>query len=504
MAEYNIIFAICLLINIVITFRSSPVFQKIFQSIFGGRRSTSPPTEEVDSLIIEDGKNSGPSKEQLKANHSSLIKKYLVVYLLAATSDWLQGPYVYALYDAYGFSKHDIAVLFVAGFGSSMVFGSFIGGMADACGRRKFVLLYCIVYAASCFTKHYNDYNILMFGRILGGIATSLLFSVFDSWLIRAHSIRSVDEHLSSSFASASYGNSIVAIIAGLLANEAANINDITAMFTGSKNLLHYGGFLNPFDIAFVTLCLCGLFALLLWDENYGDQYADGKGDDSDAAASYRKEENNACSGFQRALKTVFGNSEILLCGIISSLFEGSMYVFVFMWTPALKSLNTETELPFGVIFSTFMVCCMAGSSMFSLCMTKNFKIESLAIVIFGVGAISMAIIAIKPLESDTLVFIAMNAFEVCVGMYWPIMGTLKSIIVPESSRAAIYNLYRIPLNGVVLFSLLTDLTTTQSFLVNTFMLGTATVLQNTLNKKRAVSEATAKQSTPEASVETA
>ena len=33
--------------------------------------------------------------------------------------DWLQGPYVYALYSSYGFSQHDIAVLFVAGFGPS-------------------------------------------------------------------------------------------------------------------------------------------------------------------------------------------------------------------------------------------------------------------------------------------------------------------------------------------------------------------------------------------------
>ena len=46
-------------------------------------------------------------------------------------ADWLQGPYVYALYHAYGYSQHDIAVLFIAGFGSSAVFGSFIGGMAD-------------------------------------------------------------------------------------------------------------------------------------------------------------------------------------------------------------------------------------------------------------------------------------------------------------------------------------------------------------------------------------
>jgi hypothetical protein len=44
-----------------------------------------------------------------------LQQKYLVVYLLATTADWLQGPYVYALYEQYGFSKAQIGFLFVAG-----------------------------------------------------------------------------------------------------------------------------------------------------------------------------------------------------------------------------------------------------------------------------------------------------------------------------------------------------------------------------------------------------
>ena len=34
-----------------------------------------------------------------------------------------------------------------------MVFGSFIGGMADWGGRRTFVVLYAILYALSCATK---------------------------------------------------------------------------------------------------------------------------------------------------------------------------------------------------------------------------------------------------------------------------------------------------------------------------------------------------------------
>lgn len=56
---------------------------------------------------------------------------YLLVYLLANGADWLQGPYVYALYEHYGHDKDKIATLFVAGFISSMLFGTFAGSLAD-------------------------------------------------------------------------------------------------------------------------------------------------------------------------------------------------------------------------------------------------------------------------------------------------------------------------------------------------------------------------------------
>jgi hypothetical protein len=45
--------------------------------------------------------------------------------------DWLQGPHVYALYESYGMSKHEIEILFIAGFGSSLLFGTFVGSIAD-------------------------------------------------------------------------------------------------------------------------------------------------------------------------------------------------------------------------------------------------------------------------------------------------------------------------------------------------------------------------------------
>eukprot|EP00542_Grammatophora_oceanica_P018154 CAMPEP_0194048556 /NCGR_PEP_ID=MMETSP0009_2-20130614/27669_1 /TAXON_ID=210454 /ORGANISM="Grammatophora oceanica, Strain CCMP 410" /LENGTH=521 /DNA_ID=CAMNT_0038694465 /DNA_START=52 /DNA_END=1617 /DNA_ORIENTATION=+ len=504
MTDYMLIFQVALVVNVLITFRSSALWTKYF-----GR-----------PVAAADDASSSSSSIELKQRHAKLLRKYLLVYLLATLSDWFQGPYVYALYDAYGFSQHDIAVLFVAGFGSSMVFGSFIGGMADWGGRRRFVVLFSIIYAASCLTKHFNDYWILMIGRLLGGIATSLLFSVFEAWLIRSHSDAGLPKQfLNISFAWAAYGNSIIAIIAGLVANKAANISDMVGMMSGSasasaegdegettttSSTLHVGGYLNPFDLALLALVACGLAAATMWEENYGTSdggssggvasNSDGnKSDDEMPPAAAKKEGSAWYAGLKDAFVATMRSRDILLCGIIASLFEGSMYIFVFMWTPALKALIDENDdLPFGLIFSTFMVSCMAGSSLFSF-LIKGAKGELLGVGVFLVSSISMAIVCSS--NNSTLMFVMMLVFEVMVGMYWPIMGTMKGAIVPEDKRAAIYNLYRIPLNFVVLFSLLTDLTPTQSFLLNAIMLGIATLLQLILMKRRSLNGETEKSS---------
>ena len=133
MANFSGIFAFSVLLCALVTFRSSDYYKKQSGADVG---------------------SSDPSiTPEVTKTHNSLLKKYLFIYLLATLSDWLQGPFVYALYMDYGFEQHEIAKLFVAGFGSSMIFGSFVGGMADWGGRRNFVIIYVFVYIASCMTK---------------------------------------------------------------------------------------------------------------------------------------------------------------------------------------------------------------------------------------------------------------------------------------------------------------------------------------------------------------
>jgi hypothetical protein len=60
----------------------------------------------------------------------------------------------------------------------------------------------------------------------------------------------------------------------------------------------------------------------------------------------------------------------------------------------------------------------------------------------------------------------------------YPAMGTVKGAIVPEDQRAAIYNVFRFPLNLFMLVFLVGDFSTESSFTANAALLMVTCVLQ--------------------------
>ena len=54
-------------------------------------------------------------------------------------------------------------------------------------GRKKAALTYVATYTFGCCTKHFNNFWILLVGRLFCGVATSLLYSAFESWLVAEH-----------------------------------------------------------------------------------------------------------------------------------------------------------------------------------------------------------------------------------------------------------------------------------------------------------------------------
>jgi hypothetical protein len=57
-------------------------------------------------------------------------------------------------------------------------------------------------------------------------------------------------------------------------------------------------------------------------------------------------------------------------------------------------------------------------------------------------------------------------------------MGTVKGAIVPEDQRAAIYNVFRLPLNLFMLAYLVGDYSTESSFMANAVLLMVTCILQ--------------------------
>lgn len=392
-------------------------------------------------LVLQYVSRSNKSKATVAAAANSRFQtfqyNYLLVFLLAMFSDWLQGPYVYELYVSYGFDQSQIAELFVCGFASSMIVGTFVGGLADTMGRKSMCIMYSVCYIIACFTKMVPNYWVLMLGRFLSGISTSLLFSVFESWMVCEHFKQGFDGSLlNDTFALATFGNGLVAVCAGLIANFAAG----------------YYGFVAPFVVAILPLFSIALIVSTTWSENYGNQQL------------------SSLSSLSKGFQLVQTDLKIAALGFAQSCFEGAMYTFVFMWTPALKteqelagsagghgSTSTDTESTsqyLGLIFAVFMVCVMVGSSFFKLFSVRKEYLYKIPIVVHSVALLCMICITIF-FENKTIVYIMFLIFEMCVGMFYPSYGVIKSDKIPEDIRSAVMNIFRIPLNAFVVFLLL-------------------------------------------------
>jgi len=404
-------------------------------------------------------------------------------------ADWLQGPYVYALYKSYGYNESTIEALFVVGFGSSALLGTCIGGWADVIGRKRATLLYCFVYIACCATKHFDSLPLLVLGRALGGIATSLLFSVLESWLVHEHSKLNFENDLfsrrslSKTLSLAQCGNSLVAILAGQLAQAAVSFTPLTPLTaltphntTDESDLIRfwYGGDILPFDLSAIVLLVCAACVSCLWDENYGG-HGQKRGLSIGGTSKSPSESplgtsllldipaaaaapTTALSRWRAAFIDVLSNRSVLLLGITSACFESSMYIFVILWTPALSPSSSSVSLPCGLIFSTFMVCCMAGSCVYSLIAThaRDWSLHALAFGMFLAGA-ALSVPVWAPQHQD-FKLAAFLLFEIVVGFYYPAMGTLKSAAVGNKNRASVYNIFRIPLNIIVCCVLLAQI----------------------------------------------
>ncbi|KAL3790159.1 hypothetical protein HJC23_009596 [Cyclotella cryptica] len=423
-----------------------------------------------------DGVNGSTKDPKVK----SLQIRFLAVFWLLRMADWLQGPYFYQVYASKSFGGATGAMtwvsrLFLTGFASTALFGPIVGRLCDSYGRKAGTLAFSLLYSLGAYSTKSTLLSVLLMGRVMGGIGTSLLFSAPEAWLVGEAGREGVESSLGDTFGLAYAGDSIVAILAGQIAGFAASQRGPT----------------GPFEVSVGFLIMGGLLASMLWKENVASNNSSTESIDSQSESTKPT--------IRDAVKVVKSDPKIMLVGAMQSLFESAMYIFVLNWPPAVsKAVSTyfakfakdasSIGTPYGTVFSCFMACCLLGSTLFGQLTsssrvdkdgksksvsTENFAVGMLTLATLAMGCATMAIssgtlgvLSRIPILSNILSFaspafsspgsvlgvliLSLFFFEACVGMYFPAIGTLRSKYFPDSHRSVVMNLFGIPLNAMV------------------------------------------------------
>lgn len=261
-------------------------------------------------------------------------RPYVLLYAVAVLGDWLQGPYLYKLYHYHGFLESQVAVIYVFGIVSNVLFTPMKEVVADRMGRKKTAIVFAALYAFSSVVATIPNFVLLIIGRVIGGVANSFLFASMETWYTHEH----LDTHdfpkewVPVTFSLATFASSIVAVLAGVLA-------DVFAHWFGL-------GPPAPYALAVPVLLATGVTIVFLWGENYGPE-------NSRLSAATLK------NSFVGGMQALCSKAEVFFVGSIQALFESVIFIFVFIWTPTLSP--AKTVFPLGIIFATFMVAFLIG-----------------------------------------------------------------------------------------------------------------------------------------------
>lgn len=175
-----------------------------------------------------------------------------------------------------------------------------------------------------------------------------------------------------------------------------------------------------------------------LQKENYGAQSA----------------EQTSISDLKSGVLAIVRDAKILSLSITSCFFEGTMYLFIFFWSAALKSARTQSgsdeDLPFGLIFSSFMCAMMAGSAIFTLRSSAH-DAQTMSSTLMTVTLLVSCCLSFSAVaQNEHLLFWALCLLEGCVGAYFPSMASLKSELIDDGIRGRVYSILRFPLNVFV------------------------------------------------------
>eukprot|EP00536_Pseudo-nitzschia_multiseries_P015876 jgi/Psemu1/247164/estExt_Genewise1.C_9700011 len=377
-------------------------------------------------------------------------------------ADGLQGTHLYVLYEGYGFN---VASLYALGFVAGAVTTPITGPLIDRFGRKRSAMLYCVLEMGINLLEQYPLLAGLLVSRMVGGITTNLLSSVFETWLDTEFRNRHEDE---DTIAKNEYE---------VIMRDAVVVSNLASIASGylAHVLAERCGPVGPFKGAVSCTGMALIAISLLWKENYGES-ASSFGEEEDGEEVEAKDDVEAISIFR-------SDPKILFLGIIQGLSAGSLQLFVFLWSPTLRSFSPGDSSNFvtnsgegkRVISSLFR---WAGRTVLYL-LGSEFLLGISYIFASALMFIPSVLQTSSP-ESFSIALAAFLIYEFLVGITVTCEGLARSLYLPSGGRATMMMVPRMIVNlAVSLGVLLTKYIPTQStFVAVAFLMSCSGVLQ--------------------------
>jgi len=419
----------------------------------------------------------------------------------------MSGPYFFPVYaskvsSGVLSSYQEIDFIFQAGFALAGILiiplASYV--TQSYTDERTGTVAAAIFYGLGALSTTSSSRWVLYVGRGIGNIGTGLMAIMPEAWLSsELQKVQGADPYgrwLCSTFTIAYSFDSVVAIVAGQLANTIVASNNIKEGDSDNSNDDPTG----PFMISPLFLCLAAIIVVMTWtdtdvdvtdevlslkstnnkkQESTKNSNKENDGDDNTSSKS-----NGLCS--KDAIRIIFDDPKILMVGLIQCCFESGMYIFVLNQAPTLKnaavefygsssnnnnvseymfSASSSVIVPSGTVFCSFMACCLIGGAIYKFLseLPTPIRTEKLMTVALACATASLtgACYVVSTSNSGSggsdstqklfgLIF-AFFLFEVCVGMYMPMISWLRSKYYPMKYRSIIMALFYVPFSFLTL-----------------------------------------------------
>jgi hypothetical protein len=350
------------------------------------------------------------------AKGNELKRKFMVVYLLCKAAMWSKAPYTFMLLSTlHKFTISEIGVLYIIDAIMSLIAGPFLGVFSDTFGRKFTSSLYSCSNIIVIFLRLSGSRPLAYLAQFFTGVfGGGILSTAYEAWLnyemtkLYGDKKNYIFMYRKDIFAKIQLYDSFLSI----------SVTICGAILFSSLGI--YYSLLLSVCLSAVSL----IFLLYWWDENKPNS----------------SQSENLFKSLGEASKLLKVPSIVTL-GITDSLYQSSIQIFVFVWTPVLQiSAKGETINPgmcYLLMLTSFLIQNKVLEISNKIWHVNYFIFSSIFLIIFTLEFFGVYLIDSFNFRLVLLAFI--NVIFYNIGIRWYLFTSIVMYKIRSASREVSY-----------------------------------------------------------------